>query len=50
MQMFVNNRIGYDDPARLRVYANFKGNLEDILEVAHRAKVPVLLSTVAVNL
>jgi tetratricopeptide (TPR) repeat protein len=50
MQMFANNRIGYDDPARLRVYANFKENLEDILDVAHRAEVPVLLSTVAVNL
>ena len=50
MQMFVNNRLGYNDPARLRVYANFKENLEDILQVAHRAKVPVLLSTVAVNL
>ncbi len=50
MKMFVNNRIGYEDPARLRVYANFKENLEDILDVAHRAKVPVLLSTVAVNL
>jgi tetratricopeptide (TPR) repeat protein len=50
MQMFVNNRLGYDDPARIRVYANFKQNLEDILGVAHRAKVPVILSTVAVNL
>ena len=50
MQMFVNNRIEYDNPARLRVYANFKQNLEDILQAAHRVKVPVLLSTVAVNL
>jgi tetratricopeptide (TPR) repeat protein len=50
MQMFMNGRIGYDDPARLRAYANFKGNLEDILGVAHRAGVPIVLSTVAVNL
>ena len=50
MQMFMNGRIGYDDPARLRAYANFKGNLEDILRTAHRAGVPVVLSTVAVNL
>jgi tetratricopeptide (TPR) repeat protein len=50
MQMFVNNRLGYDDPARLRVYANFKQNLEDILLAARQAKVPVVLSTVAVNL
>ncbi len=50
MQMFMNSRIGYDDPARLRAYANFKGNLEDILRMAHGAGVPVVLSTVAVNL
>jgi tetratricopeptide (TPR) repeat protein len=50
MEMFSNNRLGYDDPARLRAYANFKGNLEDILHVAHQADVPVILSTVAVNL
>ena len=50
MQMFMNGRIGYDDPARLRAYGNFRGNLEDILRRAQRAGVPVVLSTVAVNL
>ncbi len=50
MRMFNNNRLGYDDPARLRAYANFRGNLEDILRTAHKAKVPVILSTVAVDL
>ena len=50
MEMFSNNRLGYDDPARLRAYANFKGNLEDILGAAHQADVPVILSTMAVNL
>ena len=50
MEMFANSRLGYDDPARLRAYANFKGNLEDILRAAHKAGVPVILSTVAVNL
>ena len=50
MQMFQNGRLGYDDPARLRAYENFKANLEDILHIAHRADVPVVLSTVAVNL
>ena len=50
MEMFMNGRIGYDDPARLRAYANFRGNLEDILRTAQRAGVPVILSTVAVNL
>jgi tetratricopeptide (TPR) repeat protein len=50
MQMFMDARIGTDDPARLRAYANFEGNLEDILRLAQRAGVPVILSTVAVNL
>jgi tetratricopeptide (TPR) repeat protein len=50
MEMFANNRLGYDDPARLRAYANFKGNLEDILRAARQADVPVILSTMAVNL
>jgi tetratricopeptide (TPR) repeat protein len=50
MEMFMNGRIGYDDPARLRAYANFKGNLEDILRAARKAGVPVILSTMAVNL
>jgi tetratricopeptide (TPR) repeat protein len=50
MEMFANNRLGYDDPARLRAYANFRENLKDILHAAHQADVPVILSTVAVNL
>ena len=50
MQMFMNGRIGYDDPARLRAYANFRGNLEDIMRTAHRAGVPVVLSTMTVDL
>ena len=50
MQMFMDSRVSYGDPARLRAYANFRQNLEDILRVAHRASVPVVLSTVAVNL
>ncbi len=50
MKMFLNGHIGYGDPARLRAYVNFKGNLEDILRAAHKADVPVILSTVAVNL
>ncbi|HVU08058.1 MAG TPA: tetratricopeptide repeat protein [Verrucomicrobiae bacterium] len=50
MEMFAKNRLGYDDPARLRAYANFKANLEDILRSARKTDVPVVLSTVAVNL
>ena len=50
LEMFMNNRLGYDDPARLRAYQNFTGNLEDILRAAHKVGVPVILSTVSVNL
>ena len=50
MQMFVESRVRYDDPAKLRAYSNFNRNLEDILRVAQKAGVPVTLSTVAVNL
>lgn len=50
MEMFKQSRVAYDDAARLRAYANFKGNLEDILHTAQRTGVPVILSTVAVNL
>lgn len=50
MGMFMNGRIGYNDPARLRAYRNFQGNLEDILRTANRAGVPVVLSTVGVDL
>jgi tetratricopeptide (TPR) repeat protein len=50
MQMFLNNRVRYHDAKRLRAYGNFKCNLEDILAVGHEAGVPIILSTVAVNL
>lgn len=50
MAMFTNNRLRYDDPARLRAYANFRGNLDDILRTARKANVPVIVSTMAVNL
>jgi tetratricopeptide (TPR) repeat protein len=50
MQMFLESQVRHDDPARLRAHENFKGNLEDILRAGRRAGVPVILSTVAVNL
>jgi len=50
MQMFTENRLRHDHPARLRAYENFRGNLEDILRAGRRAGVPVILSTVTVNL
>jgi tetratricopeptide (TPR) repeat protein len=50
MQMFTQARLRHDAPARLRAYANFRSNLEDILGAGRRAGVPIILSTVAVNL
>ena len=47
--MFSKN-LDYADPGRLVAYDNFRGNLQDILDVAVRAEVPVLLSTVGSNL
>lgn len=48
--MFRKNKLGHDDPGRLKAYENFKGNLDEIITTAHRADIPVILSTVASNL
>ena len=48
--MFKDRQLRYDDPNRLRSYANFKKNLEDILRAGQNAGVPVILSTVGSNL
>jgi tetratricopeptide (TPR) repeat protein len=50
MQMFMENRLPHDHPSRRRAHENFSRNLEDILLSGRRADVPVVLSTVAVNL
>lgn len=50
MKLFLENRLAPDDPTREAVYRNFRANLEDILRVGERAHVPIVLSTVAVNL
>jgi tetratricopeptide (TPR) repeat protein len=50
LDMFKNYQLRYDDPNRLRAYANFKENLEDILRAGHSAGVPIILSTVGSNL
>ena len=50
MKMFMENRLAYDDPGRLRVYEHFAKNLDDILRVGSQHQVPVILSTMAVNL
>jgi tetratricopeptide (TPR) repeat protein len=50
LSMFKDRQLRYDDPNRLRSYANFKKNLEDILRAGQNAGVPVILSTVGSNL
>lgn len=50
MKLFLENRLAPDDPTREAVYRNFRANLEDILRAGERAHVPIVLSTMAVNL
>lgn len=50
MKLFLENRLAPDDPSREKVYRNFRANLEGILRSGERANVPIVLSTVAVNL
>jgi tetratricopeptide (TPR) repeat protein len=50
MQMFMENRIAPSDPRKEVVYRSFRRNLEDIVRAGRAARVPILLSTVAVNL
>jgi tetratricopeptide (TPR) repeat protein len=50
LSMFKDHQLRSDDPGRVRAYANFKKNLEDILRAGRNAGVPVILSTVGSNL
>ena len=50
MQMFIQNRIAPNERRKEAVYHSFERNLEDILKVGCAAHVPMVLSTVAVNL
>jgi tetratricopeptide (TPR) repeat protein len=50
MQMFLKNQIAAGDRRKERVYHAFQKNLEDILRAGRAARVPMILSTVAVNL
>lgn len=50
INMFSENLLREDDPARRQALASFRVNLEDILKAGQSAGVPILLSTVAVNL
>jgi tetratricopeptide (TPR) repeat protein len=50
MEMFLERQLRPEDPALERAYRNYEGNLDDTCRVARAAAVPVVLSTVAVNL
>ena len=50
IEMFSKNLLRHNDPARLKAYENFRGNLEAILAEGEKAGVPIILSTVASNL
>ena len=50
LDMFKDHQLRHDDPNRLRAYANFKKNLDDILRAGQNAGVPIILSTVGSNL
>ena len=50
MKMFLEQQITEHDPRLERVYANFESNYRDLLALAENTRVPVLFSTVAVNL
>jgi tetratricopeptide (TPR) repeat protein len=50
LNMFKDHQVQYNDPNRLRAYANFNKNLEDILRAGQSTGVPIILSTVGSNL
>ncbi|MCC6392214.1 MAG: tetratricopeptide repeat protein [Bryobacterales bacterium] len=50
MEMFKDHLVPLDDSKLADIYGNFRRNLEDIVAAGRSAGVPVLLSTVAVNL
>ena len=50
LEMFLEQQVPWDDPDLQRVYANFQANLQDIVALADTASVPLLVSTMAVNL
>jgi tetratricopeptide (TPR) repeat protein len=50
LKMFVDQQLAPTDRRKARVYDSFQRNLKDILALARRARVPVILSSVACNL
>ncbi|MEO1084712.1 MAG: hypothetical protein AAFY88_10770, partial [Acidobacteriota bacterium] len=50
MEMFLGQRVALDDPRLDAVYSHFAANLDAMAAAARRAEVPIVFSTVAVNL
>ncbi|OHB57638.1 MAG: hypothetical protein A2173_10480 [Planctomycetes bacterium RBG_13_44_8b] len=50
LEMFLGHQVCAQDPRLSQVYKNFKANLADIRDLAIKQNVPILFSTVAVNL
>lgn len=50
MEMFLDRQVSAHDPQLQTTYRNFRANLRDIVDIAHTRKIPLLLSSVAVNL
>jgi tetratricopeptide (TPR) repeat protein len=50
MSMFVKNHVRAEDPRMAAVYANFQGNLADIIELGARHGARVIVSSMARNL
>ncbi|MGQ0723082.1 MAG: tetratricopeptide repeat protein [Candidatus Eiseniibacteriota bacterium] len=49
LELFLGTRLESDDPRLAVVHGSFRANLEDICDAAARRGVPVVLSTVGVN-
>ena len=50
VNMFAENKLRYNDAAKLRAYQNFEQNIADIFANAEKKNIPIFVSTVASNL
>ena len=48
--MFLDKQVSAEDQRLQVVYNNYKGNLETVIEIAQKRKVPVILTTVGSNI
>ena len=50
VNMFAENKLRYNDAAKLRAYQNFEQNIAGIFAHAEKKNMPIFMSTVASNL